>query len=213
MLRMCDINQVRPHMPEISRETVALLSYLLPGFLVAWIFYSFTSHSKPTQLERVIQALIFTLLVNALVVIERWSLQFVGNWYALRPWDRDAELLAAVLTALLLGIVVAHLTNKDTVHRLLRRFELSQRSASPSEWCTVFGTRKQFIVAHLKDGRRLYGWPLVWPSEPEKGHLFMTQPSWIHGESPLELTDTEGILVDVKDIGHVEFANPPKEQE
>ncbi len=200
-------------MPEIGRETVSLLLYLLPGFLVAWLFYSLTSHSKPTQLERIIQALIFTLLVHALLVLERLLLQYVGQWYALRPWDKDAELLASVVTALLLGIFVAHLTNKDTIHRHLRRFELSQRSASPNEWCTVFGSRRQFVVAHLRDGRRLYGWPLVWPSDPEKGHLFMTQPSWIHGETPLELVDTEGILVDVKDIGHVEFADPPKEQE
>ncbi len=198
-------------MPEISRETVALLTYLLPGFLVAWLFYAFTSHSKPSQLERVIQALIFTLLVAAFVILERMLLQFLGQWYSLRPWDKDAELIASVATALLLGLLIAHLTNQDTVHTLLRRFNMSRRSASPSEWCTVFGPRRQFVVLHLKDDRRLFGWPLVWPSDPEKGHIFVTVASWVHGDVPIELKEAEGVLLDVKDVGHIEFVRVPEE--
>jgi hypothetical protein len=200
-------------MPEISKETVALLTYLLPGFLVAWLFYAFTSHAKPTsQSERVIQALIFTLLVSALVVLERLLLQFVGrHWFILAPWDKDAELIASVITAILLGFLVAHLTNRDTLHALLRKLNLSQRSASPNEWCTVFGARRQFVVLHFKDDRRLYGWPLVWPSDPEKGHIFITDASWIHGGATVDLAGTEGVLVDVKDIGHIEFAKPAEE--
>jgi len=198
-------------MPEIAKETVALLTYLLPGFLVAWLFYAFTSHAKPTHAERIIQALIFTLLVGSLVVLERIVLQFVGRWHALGAWDKDAELLASVSTALLLGLLIAHLTNRDTLHRLLRRFNLSQRSSSPSEWCTVFAARRQFIVLHLKDDRRLYGWPLVWPSESGKGHLFITEASWVHGGSVVDLAETEGVLVDVKDVGHIEFVKAPEQ--
>lgn len=198
-------------MPEISKETVALLSYLLPGFLVAWMFYAFTSHAKPAQSERVIQALIFTLLVAVLVVLERIVLQFLGRWYVLRIWDSDAELIASVVTSLLLGLLIVHFTNKDTVHALLRGLKLSQRSASPSEWCTVFGARQQFIVIHFKDDRRLYGWPLVWPSDPDKGHMFITNASWVHGEAALELPETEGVLVDIKEVGHIEFAKKPEE--
>jgi len=198
-------------MPEISKETIALLSYLLPGFLVAWMFYALTSHTKPTQSERVIQALIFTLLVAAVVALERIVLQYFGHWYILRPWDKDSELIASVITALLLSLLIAHLTNKDTLHAVLRKFKLSQRSSSPNEWCTVLSARQQFIVIHLKDDRRLYGWPLVWPSDPDKGHIFVTSASWVHGETALELAEAEGVLVDVKDIGHIEFAKKPEE--
>ena len=198
-------------MPEISREVVALLTYLLPGFLVAWLFYAFTSHPKPaSQLERVIQALIFTLLVNALVVGEKLVLLQLGDWVRIRQWDSDAELLASVVTAFCLGFAVAYLTNKDTLHGCLRRLGLSQRSALPNEWCTVLSPRAQFIVLQLKDDRRLYGWPKVWPSDPDKGHMFVTHPSWIHGDEPVELTGTEGILVDVKDIVQIEFVSTPE---
>ena len=61
-------------------------------------------------------------------------------------------------------------------------------------------------MLELKDGRRLYGWPTVWPSDPEKGHMFITEPSWVHAEPAVELTGTEGVLVEIKDVSHVEFA-------
>ncbi len=43
-----------------SKELVGIISYLLPGFLAAWIFYGLTAHPKPQPFERVVQALIFT---------------------------------------------------------------------------------------------------------------------------------------------------------
>ena len=44
-------------MPEISKDLVSLLQYLLPGFLVAWVIYGLTSHEKPVQSERIIHQL------------------------------------------------------------------------------------------------------------------------------------------------------------
>ena len=197
-------------MPELSKEVIALLTYLLPRFLVAWLFFALTSHQKPNQLERVIQALIFTLLVNVMVVLEKHLLLAAGNWFDLGTWNKDSELVAAVLTALAMGFLFAWSTNTDAVHAVVRKLKISQRSSSPNEWCTVFGPREQFVVVQLKDERRLYGWPKVWPSDPDKGHVFLTFASWIHGEEPLELEQAEGVLISVKDISHVEFVKTPE---
>jgi len=48
-------------MDSFAKDFVTLLQYLLPGFVAAWVFYSFTSFPKPSQFERVVQALIFTI--------------------------------------------------------------------------------------------------------------------------------------------------------
>ena len=133
-------------MPELSKDLVAMLTYLLPGFMVAWLFYALTSHQKPAQLERVIQALIFTLLVSALVILEREGLLFAGRWLVLRQWDKDAELLASVTTAAGLGLALAYFTNTDSLHEWLRQRHLSNRSSHPSEWCTVFAMQQTFVV-------------------------------------------------------------------
>ena len=58
-------------MSELTTDVVSLLQYLLPGFLVAWVLYGLTPHQKPSQFERVVQALIFTLAVRVLVFVER----------------------------------------------------------------------------------------------------------------------------------------------
>lgn len=195
-------------MPELSKDLIALLSYLLPGFLVAWLFYSLTSHQKPAQLERVIQALIFTLLVNGLVILEREALFIIGTHLKLGNWNKDTELISSILTAITLGFISAYITNTDILHEWLRKKKISKQSSHPSEWCTTFSRETKYVVLELKDGRRLYGWPQIWPSNFEKGHIYITEPSWIHGESPIELSGNNGILVSVTDVLHVEFVKP-----
>jgi hypothetical protein len=71
-------------MPEIAKDVVSLLSFLLPGFLAAWVFYSLTSRPMPAQQEGVFQALIFTLFVKAIVIFERIVLELVGTWKTIR---------------------------------------------------------------------------------------------------------------------------------
>ena len=52
-----------------SSEVVGVLTFLLPGFVAAAIFYSLTSHPKPGAFDRVIQALIFTVIGQAIVAL------------------------------------------------------------------------------------------------------------------------------------------------
>lgn len=208
-------------MPEISKDMIVLLQYLLPGFLVAWICYGMTSHQKPSQFERVVQALIYALFVHFFVNAERAMALWVGRLRYIGMWTEDSELFASLLSAIVLGIFFSYLLNSDRLHRVLRRFNLSTRSSHPSEWCTAFDTSKTWIVAHLKDERRIYGWPHIWPSDPAKGHLFIIHGSWIMSSSldESETGQVEGdsenpeiqILVDVADVKWIEFINAPEE--
>jgi hypothetical protein len=195
-------------MPELAKETVALLTFLLPGFLVAWVLFALTSHQKPSQAERIIQALIFTLFVRAFVFVEQATLEYVGLWFALRPWDTNAELLASLFTGLALGLFGAYVINTDSLHQFLRHKGISSRGSQPSEWCGVLAKYPRFVVLHFKDERRLYGWPEVWPSDPEKGHFFIYLPVWAHELPHTPMTGVEGILVSVADIKHIEFVQP-----
>lgn len=192
-------------MPELAEDTVALLTFLLPGFLVAWVLFALTSLPKPTQLERVIQALVFTLFVKALVVFEQWALELAGTLHSFGPWTQNTELVASLSTALCLGLFGSWLANTDRLHAFLRRKGISQRSSRPSEWCDVLSKYPMFVTLHFKDERRLYGWPELWPSDPEKGHFFIVFPMWTHDDEPKPMKDVEGILVNVTDIRFVEF--------
>ena len=198
-------------MPELSKDVVALLQYLLPGFLVAWVFYGLTSHQKPSQFERVVQALIFAVAVRVLVFLERVTLEYLGQWKALRPWDSDADLICSLLSAIVLGVIVAYVVNTDGLHKFLRDKGISKRTAHPSEWCGTLSDYARYVLLHLKDDRRLYGWPKTWPSDPEKGHFLIILPSWIDAEGKEHsLEGIDGMLINVSDVKWVEFLNEPE---
>ncbi|KAB7627748.1 DUF6338 family protein [Alkalilimnicola sp. S0819] len=193
---------------EFSKDLVALLTYLLPGFLAAWIFYGLTSHPKPSQFERVVQALVFTFLIQALVPVVRWSLEYAGNWIALAPWSKASEGLAALALAVVFGGVLAHCTNNDTIHKWLRKAGFTTRTSHPSEWYCVLSQKVMFVILHLNDGRRLYGWPKEWPVEADKGQFYLMLPCWIQEDgSSIDLAQLDGILVHARDVKWVEFVS------
>ena len=201
-------------MPELSKDVVALLQYLLPGFLVAWVFFGLTSHQKPSQFERVVQALIFTLAVRAFVFVEKLLLQHLGQWKPLGAWDSDVDLICSLVSAIFLGFALAFISNTDRFHKLLRDKGISKRSAHPSEWYGTLLKYPRYVVLHLKDERRLYGWPEVWPSDPEKGHFYIIYPSWIvDPDEQNSLDEVEGMLVSVADVKWVEFVIEPENTE
>jgi hypothetical protein len=103
------------------------------------------------------------------------------------------------------------LVNADGVHVLARKWKISTRSGHPSEWFGAFCDHRCYIVLHLKDGTRLYGWPSKWPSDASAGHFFLTDVVRIaHGiEQPLPMLN--GILIDVKDVSSVEFVRQSQE--
>lgn len=55
-------------MDGLVKEVIPLLQYLLPGFLAAWIFYALTAFKRPDTFGQIVQALIFTFVIQSLVV-------------------------------------------------------------------------------------------------------------------------------------------------
>jgi len=86
-------------MDSISQNVVTILQYLLRGFLVAWVFYGFTSYPKP-QFERVIQALIFTLIIQATVFVEKAIFLQVGVYQNFGNWNEHSEVICSTVRGL-----------------------------------------------------------------------------------------------------------------
>ena len=111
-----------------SSEVVGVLTFLLPGFVAAAIFYSLTSHPRPGAFDRVIQALIFTVIGQAIVALilsidstVKESIQWVSNW----------EFILSVLVAVILGLAASYASNRDTVHGILRRLGVTRETSFP----------------------------------------------------------------------------------
>lgn len=192
-------------MGELGESAIRLLQYLLPGFFMAWIFYGLTSHPKPSQFERTVQALIFTLLIQAVVFVEH---HFFGdvwpNFFTSIDGGKN-YLLASTFSAFLLGLIFSFSANSDCFHALARKLRITRETSYPSEWFGGFLRNVAYVVLQLKDGRRIYGWPRYWPSDPNEGHFILEQPSWLDETTEIPITGVSCIMVDVRDVQWVEF--------
>ena len=186
-----------------SSETVSILIFLLPGFVAAAVFYWLTSHPKPGAFERIVQALIFTILVQAVVKMFFIVMEGVGWTFS---WDETAHLIFSTSAAIGLGLVAAYTLNRDIPHRYLRRIGVTRENSYPSQWYSAFDRHADcYLVLHLKGERRLYGWPTEWPSRPDEGHFLIEEVEWLHGDERTPAEGVAGMLVHVSEVEMVEF--------
>ena len=186
-----------------SSEVVTILTFLLPGFVATAIFHSLTAHPKPNEFDRIIQALIFTTVVQAIVK----GVPLVGSLAGVAPlWTGESEIVVAVLVAVAVAVVAVYASNHDTLLRFLRWIGLTRETSYPSEWYSAFARNPDcYVVLHLKGERRLYGWPEEWPSRPDQGHFRIAEAEWLTEEGSISATGVSTILVPGDDVEMVEF--------
>ena len=186
-----------------SSEIVTILTFLLPGFVATAIFHSLTAHPKPNEFDRIIQALIFTTVVQAIVK----GIPLVGSLAGVAPlWTGESEIVVAVLVAVAVAVVAVYASNHDTLLRFLRWIGLTRETSYPSEWYSAFARNPDcYVVLHLKGERRLYGWPEEWPSRPDQGHFRIAEAEWLTEEGRQPITGVSVILVPGDEVEVVEF--------
>jgi len=193
-------------MGEISKDVLSLLTQLMPGFLTAWVVYGLTTYTKPGQFERVVQALIYSFIVNALVAALEQGFLFAGKFLRFGTWDHSAELVASASVAIALGVLLSFFMTNDAFFSLARRLRLTTRTPYPTEWYGAFATKPRYVVLHIEGSRRISGYPIEWPTEPTSGHFRLTDAAWLNDdnkETPLEGDDS--ILIPSKQVEIVEF--------
>ena len=216
-------------MPWASSEVINVLAFLLPGFVAAAIYYSLTSHPKPGAFERLIQALIFTAVIQAVVALLPDSIPTAEiDIGADARWDPAWPVAIAVVAALIVVVVV----NYDLAHRLLRWLGITRETSYASEWYSAFNRHRGLpVVLHLVGKRRLYGWAEEWPSHPGEGHFRIVEGEWFDSEeesaagtadaSPLEQEGPQeedepvvvGTLIPFGEVEMVEFVSRKTDEE
>jgi hypothetical protein len=190
----------------VSSDILALLYRLLPGFITAAIVYNFTPRTKGGAFERVIEALVYTLLVQILVAPTKWLLLWAGQSWPIAQWTDSSAMTVAVLWAVVLGCFMARWLNREEYPAVLAKLLGSSRTPLPSEWYNALKHNSRWVVLHLHDGRRIYGWAIAWPDSPGEGYFQMTGMEWLGPDDERIPADrTASLLVSVADIRMVEF--------
>lgn len=201
-------------MGDLPKDLTSLLVQLFPGFVAAWILYGLTAYPKPSQFERVVQALVFSFLIKALLPFEEQVLLLFGKLFVLGTWNDDAQLLASALTGVVFGLVGSYYANNDKLYKSARYLGLTKRTAFPSEWYGAFAEEPRYVVLHISGNRRITGWPRQWPSDPAAGHFMLMDAAWLTDDPAkpeIPLDGNHSILIAAKDVEFVEILKPRKE--
>ena len=200
-------------MEYLTNDLITILKFLLPGFVTAQILYRLTAFPKKSEFEAVVVALIFTIIIQLFVYgVQALALLIGTTLFSIGQWTPEIELVWSLVIATALGLLFAFLMNNDLLHSFLRKRNITQLRSYPTEWYSTFAKTKTFVVLHLKDQRRLYGWPYEWPSSPKEGHFVLEDAEWLLDKpnrkgksSSIPLTGDKYILIDVDSVEFVEF--------
>jgi hypothetical protein len=191
-----------------SKEIIDLLTYLLPGFIAAAILYNLTPSPRSAPFERIVEALIFTVVVQIVVLSIKVFLAFGGrHFFAAGEWTDDSRLVWSVIVATVMGLLLAQWANHDSLFSLLRRIGITHQTSYSSEWFGAFSQNQGYVVLHLVGQRRIYGWALEWPNSPATGHFVLTWAEWLDGDKRIPIAGGGRMLIKGSDVEMVEFMN------
>jgi hypothetical protein len=119
-------------MDDLVKEIIPLLQYLIPGFLSTWIFYSLTAFKRPDTFGQIVQALIFTFVIQgAVLAVGNLCLWIGSTGVSLGSWNDRAQTLWAFVFSLLLGLFACYLATSDKLHGWLRKRNVTKQSSFP----------------------------------------------------------------------------------
>jgi hypothetical protein len=181
-----------------TTEALGVLLLLLPGFSCAFIVQRLAVRPNQTELDKVIEALIFSFFLY-LIVSPFFSYSLPLSWqkrtaqgieqYTFQlNWPYLAALAALALTS---GILYGANLNHDWLLRLLRKLNVTQRTARNSIWNDAFqDIPSSFVLVQLSGDRSIIGYLRYYSDEPEDASLFLEDAAWIVDEdgaqSPIE---------------------------
>jgi hypothetical protein len=176
------------------------------------VLFSLTADRKLTDFQRVVQALIFSVLVKVAVDALSWVFIKVGTYWAVGQWSQDVEFAWSVVLAAIFGGVLAYLLKTDMLYSFLRSVGVTSQTSRPSVWYSCFCDHPEtYVVLQFKDDRRIQGWPREWPSVVGEGHLRLDNAAWLavnaDGKQEVrELPSGSFVMVDVAEIKWSSFS-------
>lgn len=194
------------------KDLFPVLLFLLPGFVSVGIVEVLCVRKAKDVFGRIVEALIFTMLNLACFLLSRALLESI-------PWvkfDHDEFFTTGNVTlmavcAICIGVIfAAEINNEWLLSVLNNKLHLTRKTAKPSTWNETWTHAQKFVVVHLDDGRRIYGWPTFYSDEPEERALFLEDASWLDEDNRLINEDSPiSILLDKHSgIKLVEFLEP-----
>lgn len=199
-------------MLEFSQELLPLIQTLIPGFLMTMVFYWFAEVPEKNQFDRILQALVGTSVIQAIIHGAEQLSYLLGSIFSFGGWSTSMANMAAMLMGVVFGVALAYFCNKDLIYSTARRTGLTTKASTEDSIHIYQSLATSGVVLHLIDGRRLMGHIDTFPNNKQTGFFLISSPSWVHGEI-LPCQGTRSILISSSDVQWVEFLEPENDNE
>lgn len=180
-------------------EALGILLLLLPGFTCAYICQHLAMRRERTELDKVVEALIFSFVLY----LATWP--FFGytlpvSWHPATDgsyliYPHYSHLLTLLIASIVLGVLYAANINHDWLLTLFRWCNITERTARVSVWTDIFQTIGGFVQIRLKDGRRLIGWVRDYSDDATDSSVFLEDAAWVLESEEQQAIDGPGILL------------------
>lgn len=202
---------------KFTYETLNILFILMPGFISANLIDVILRREGKDVFSKISEALIFSLLII-------FSVEIFFSWEPIVAVEvtsgtinynitKNINLLFLTLAfSLLYAITFSATVHHDLHMKVFRYIKLTDKTSRQTAWDDVFTEQKKFIVCHLSDDRRIYGWPMYYSNDKDEGFIYLYKPSWISNDDKYIECNTHGLLLRNEDVTYVEFINDPGEE-
>lgn len=189
-------------MNPIGFETLLTLTILLPGFLSAAILNGLTVRRERTQLEKIVEALVFSFVLYALwtslvlqqpLTIHSEKVEDKVTRYSISLEPADVLWLFGLAVGF--GLLMSLLVTNDIPTKLLRWLRITHVSTRSSVWGDVFIDIKKYVLVEFADGRRILGWPRYVSDTPDEASIFLEKASWVLDDGSEVPIHGPGILI------------------
>jgi hypothetical protein len=178
---------------------------LLPGFVSARIVDSLCTKSKQSELDTVVEALIYSFFVYVLLIATTGRLPFsvsveikgTTSEYSFVPALFPLAMSAGL--AALLGLLSAVNVNYTLTRQILGKLRVTRRLTKESVWIDAFENIGGYVQVQLKGGRSIIGWVRRYSETSTDPVLFLQNAAWVVEGKAVEIPG-QGILIR-KDAG------------
>jgi len=177
-------------------QALQILIFLIPGFISATILNSFIVRKEKKELGKIIEALIFSMLIYTVYSFMSGKSPVALNQIEKSitySYDSKSFLWLSLLSVGIPAVLSFFVTN-DWHMKVARKLRISRKTARSSVWFDVFCDVRKPVIINFGNGRRIYGWPKYYSDEPENSYIFLFKPAWIQEGKYVDL-NVEGILI------------------
>ncbi len=200
-------------------EALGILLVLLPGFSCAYIVQFLAVRRKQSELDKVIEALLFSLILY-LFTLPFFGYTFPLGWGALDTQHPNVyriiinwrHLLWLTAVSVVFAVAYSANINQDWAMWVLRRIKVTERTARKAIWNDAFQEVGGMVQVGLSGDRRILGWLRYYSDEAEDSSLFLEEASWLTTqadgtESELPIEGPGILLTRSSGIEYVMFLN------